>query len=585
MATKFLEVVAAGEGWTQVRGDDGKLYKLEGTRAWRNNNPGNVEYGKFAKAQGAIGSDGRFAVFPTYEQGRNAKATLMFQSPSYRDKSIEAAISRYAPSSENNTPAYIARVANAAGVPSSTKVSDLSEPQRLAVIAAMEGVEGYRPGTVNGTRVELPAMSLQPSAPNPASAFQRITARNREAINNQTAPSAPARLPAPTATPRTVQTLLDMGVLPGRVGETYTIPDVTRPTGIPQGMTGPYARGGLTAPSLTPADLNPASFAAGEQRFASFDTSRPYPYPASRGAVPQVVNARAASAVPPMPRPDTRPRVANVDTSQPSTVGAPPTTVSRPTLRVTEDGTMTPRTPALAPGESRMPIARPLSNPLKEPDPRPITVSGTDERERLARVNVNDVIGDEAKTLPPVASPVEMVRVLGGPNEVGNKRTDRAPSADIALAIPPMPARMDMTAPIPSPKPAFRQNQPARGVQTAAPLPMPPMPAFMPLPPVYQAAQGRAPYPAPKPPFRQERWLGLPQMPGRVGMAQTLLGAAFNPGGPERWGINNSMHQMFNPGVQSTQQMRDYARATGDHSQLQRGDRRYNAETNDWEVI
>jgi len=35
-----------------------------GSPAWRNNNPGNLEYRQLAQAHGAIGSDGRFAIFP-----------------------------------------------------------------------------------------------------------------------------------------------------------------------------------------------------------------------------------------------------------------------------------------------------------------------------------------------------------------------------------------------------------------------------------------------------------------------------------------------------------------------------------------
>jgi hypothetical protein len=48
-----------------------------GDRNWRNNNPGNIEYGKFAISMGAIGSDGRFAIFPSEEMGRKAADTLL----------------------------------------------------------------------------------------------------------------------------------------------------------------------------------------------------------------------------------------------------------------------------------------------------------------------------------------------------------------------------------------------------------------------------------------------------------------------------------------------------------------------------
>lgn len=175
---EYVEVVAAGPGWTQVRDSDGKVLTVEGNRNWRNNNPGNLEFGNFAKSQGAIGSDGRFAVFPTYDAGRAAKETLLFESPSYRDRTISSAINRYAPPSENNTSAYVNAVAGAIGVDPSTPLSQLTPQQRAVMLDAMQRVEGWKVGTVNGAaarpaytnpiqqqRAEQLAMRQRPMAP------------------------------------------------------------------------------------------------------------------------------------------------------------------------------------------------------------------------------------------------------------------------------------------------------------------------------------------------------------------------------------------------------------------------------------
>ena len=123
-----IEVLDAGPGFTVFRLADGQIVRREGSYAWRNNNPGNIEAGSFADRHGAIGgrAGGRFAVFPTYEAGRAAKEALLFETPSYRDRTIEGAIYRYAPPNENDSELYARTVAAAVGVPSSTPLSALT---------------------------------------------------------------------------------------------------------------------------------------------------------------------------------------------------------------------------------------------------------------------------------------------------------------------------------------------------------------------------------------------------------------------------------------------------------------------------
>lgn len=95
---RFLDAVAREEGFFQ-----------SGTRAARNNSPGNIEYGEFAIAHGATGSDGRFAIFPTPDAGFAALKAL-FELPDYRDLTVAEALHRYAPSNENDTALYIHNV-------------------------------------------------------------------------------------------------------------------------------------------------------------------------------------------------------------------------------------------------------------------------------------------------------------------------------------------------------------------------------------------------------------------------------------------------------------------------------------------
>jgi hypothetical protein len=125
-----------------------------GTHAFRDNNPGNIEYGDFAKANGAVGQDGRFAIFPTSEAGFRALSTLL-TGQSYRTLTLDAAIARYAPPSENDTAAYQAAVRAAVGVSGDTRLSSLTADQLQRMTQAIARIEGFtQQGTVRtGTRL------------------------------------------------------------------------------------------------------------------------------------------------------------------------------------------------------------------------------------------------------------------------------------------------------------------------------------------------------------------------------------------------------------------------------------------------
>jgi len=171
--------VRGGKGWTEIVMPDGKVVRREGSRNWRNNNPGNIEFGPFAQNAGAIGSDGRFAVFPTYEAGRAAKAKLLFESPNYRDKTIAGAINRYAPPFENNTNAYTGAVAAAIGVDPNTPISALSPQQREIMLDAMQKVEGFKQGreTVNGQAMAYAPDNVQVASLDPSAGVAEATSR------------------------------------------------------------------------------------------------------------------------------------------------------------------------------------------------------------------------------------------------------------------------------------------------------------------------------------------------------------------------------------------------------------------------
>lgn len=94
----FLEAVAREEG-----------FYVKGSRPNRNNNPGDIEWGKFTQAHGATHGDPRFAVFPSVELGFGAMKAL-FQTVGYKGLTVAQALNRWAPVQENNTNRYIVNV-------------------------------------------------------------------------------------------------------------------------------------------------------------------------------------------------------------------------------------------------------------------------------------------------------------------------------------------------------------------------------------------------------------------------------------------------------------------------------------------
>lgn len=91
------------------------------TRGVRNNNPGNIDYNSTNQWQGQLKPDPsiekRFARFDTPENGIRAlgKLLLTYQRR-YGLRTVKAIINRWAPSTENNTDAYVSAVEASIGV-------------------------------------------------------------------------------------------------------------------------------------------------------------------------------------------------------------------------------------------------------------------------------------------------------------------------------------------------------------------------------------------------------------------------------------------------------------------------------------
>jgi hypothetical protein len=113
------------------------------SRSYRNNNPGNLRYGKFAAIRGAVDDGDGYAKWTVAIRGTVAMMELL-ALPTYRDLSLADAIARYAPSGDNNKPReYAAYVAHRAGVPLEMKLAEMDPFQVLRVVEAMVRFEGW----------------------------------------------------------------------------------------------------------------------------------------------------------------------------------------------------------------------------------------------------------------------------------------------------------------------------------------------------------------------------------------------------------------------------------------------------------
>lgn len=122
---------------------DGTRYRKTGDRSYRNNNPGNLEYGQIARSNGAIGSDGRFAVFPDMESGKNA-AVANLQRDRYQRLTLGNALKTWAPPHENDVARYQNHIREKTGFNMNTPMSSLGDVQLRALVDAMYIIEGNR---------------------------------------------------------------------------------------------------------------------------------------------------------------------------------------------------------------------------------------------------------------------------------------------------------------------------------------------------------------------------------------------------------------------------------------------------------
>lgn len=107
------------------------------TRGDRNNNPGNIEDGPFARKHGAIGTDGRFAIFPDRASGESAMGELLAKN--YQGLTLAQIQRKWV---GNEDPSYLGSMSGATGLRPGD-VPNLQDPTvRKLLMAGMSRGEG-----------------------------------------------------------------------------------------------------------------------------------------------------------------------------------------------------------------------------------------------------------------------------------------------------------------------------------------------------------------------------------------------------------------------------------------------------------
>jgi len=109
-----------------------------GTRAWRNNNPGNIRKPGSTKLEGIIGLAGGFLVFSSYTAGFAALQSLL-EKDFYQKRTIFEAVKKYAPVKDHNdVERYQKILFQITKIDLKTKLNSLTEDQFHLVCQAVQ---------------------------------------------------------------------------------------------------------------------------------------------------------------------------------------------------------------------------------------------------------------------------------------------------------------------------------------------------------------------------------------------------------------------------------------------------------------
>jgi hypothetical protein len=147
MTNKYLKAEAGPKNSVIYFDDKGRKWIFEkGSRAWRNQNPGNMVVGKRSRDNRMIGKAGGFAIFPDYAIGHRALLDLLLNE--YGDFDLFKLMDKFAPPIQNNTKKYIQSIKKNTGVDEKVLIKNYSKIQFEKLWKSIELIEGWKNGTI-----------------------------------------------------------------------------------------------------------------------------------------------------------------------------------------------------------------------------------------------------------------------------------------------------------------------------------------------------------------------------------------------------------------------------------------------------
>lgn len=146
---KWKKIIDVKKYYIIAENTDGSIEKRTGgSHSWRINNPLRISFGKFTEGLGAIGSDGKYAVFPTLVIGQKAAEVLLFETPKagFSNKNVFDALKKFSTLDDNKAEEYANEILKETKISKDSLMTSLKENERLKLINVIEEAEEFKVG-------------------------------------------------------------------------------------------------------------------------------------------------------------------------------------------------------------------------------------------------------------------------------------------------------------------------------------------------------------------------------------------------------------------------------------------------------